>query len=202
MLLGSAIGGAMRLGDPVAVRGGPGRRAARPGRPRARRIDSPAWPRRESARPRPGDVATNRQAAFRYHLLEKWEAGIQLQGSEVKSLRDGRVQLKDAYAALHDGEVWLQNMHIAPYAGRVAREPRAGAPAQAAAAPPRDRAADRQDCQERGLTLVPTRIYFKGRARRSRSRWRAARTLHDKRRDLRDKDQRREIERALHEHGR
>src|SRR3954470_10019850 len=62
-----------------------------------------------------GDVATNRQAAFRYHLLEKWECGIQLQGSEVKSLRAGPVQLKDAYAELRDGEVWLENMHVAPY---------------------------------------------------------------------------------------
>jgi len=61
----------------------------------------------------PGDIATNRQASFRYHLLEKWECGMELQGSEVKSLRDGKVQLKDAYAAVHDGEVWLQNMHIA-----------------------------------------------------------------------------------------
>ena len=62
----------------------------------------------------PGDVATNRQAAFRYHLLERWECGIQLQGSEVKSLRAGAVQLKDAYAEIRDGEV-AQNMHIAPY---------------------------------------------------------------------------------------
>ena len=60
----------------------------------------------------PGDVATNRQASFRYNLLDRWEAGIQLQGSEVKSIRDGGVQLKDAYAELRDGEVWLQNMHL------------------------------------------------------------------------------------------
>src|ERR671939_2062667 len=63
----------------------------------------------------PGDIATNRQAAFRYNLLEKFEAGIVLQGSEVKSLRQGGVQLKDAYAEVRDGEVWLRNMHIAPY---------------------------------------------------------------------------------------
>jgi SsrA-binding protein len=63
----------------------------------------------------PGDVATNRQASFRYHLLERWECGIELQGSEVKSLREGGVQLKDAYAELRDAELWLQNMHIAPY---------------------------------------------------------------------------------------
>ena len=52
----------------------------------------------------PGDVATNRQASYRYELLERWECGIVLQGSEVKSLREGGAQLKDAYATLHDGE--------------------------------------------------------------------------------------------------
>jgi SsrA-binding protein len=64
----------------------------------------------------PGDVATNRQAGFRYNLLERIEAGIVLQGSEVKSMREGGVQMKDAYAEVRDGEVWLLNMHIAPYA--------------------------------------------------------------------------------------
>src|SRR3954465_9775244 len=64
----------------------------------------------------PGDVATNRQASFRYELIDRYEAGIQLVGSEVKSLRAGRVQLKDGYAALSaDGEVWLHNVHIARY---------------------------------------------------------------------------------------
>ena len=62
------------------------------------------------------DVARNRQASYRYHLLEKWECGLVLQGSEVKSLRQGQAQLKDAYATVNDGEVWLHNMHIAPYA--------------------------------------------------------------------------------------
>src|SRR3954463_9586727 len=64
----------------------------------------------------PGDVATNRQASFRYHLIDRYEAGIQLQGSEVKSLRAGRVQLKDAYAALSAGELGLHNVQFAPYA--------------------------------------------------------------------------------------
>src|SRR5205814_5104409 len=59
---------------------------------------------RKKRKAAPGDVATNRQAAFRYHLLEKWECGIELRGSEVKSLREGSVQLKDAYAELRDGE--------------------------------------------------------------------------------------------------
>src|SRR5437764_12843728 len=68
----------------------------------------------------PGDVATNRQAAYRYHLLERFECGIILTGTEVKSLREGNVQLKDAYAIVRDGEVWLLGMYIAPY-GPAAR---------------------------------------------------------------------------------
>src|ERR671935_846204 len=107
-----------------------------------------------------GDVATNRQAAFRYHLLERWECGIELQGSEVKSLRDGAVQLKDAYAEVRDGEVWLQRMHIAPYkpAARDNHEPER----------PRKLLMHRREIErligktaEKGLTLVPTRVYFR-----------------------------------------
>src|ERR687883_570812 len=63
-----------------------------------------------------GDVATNRQAGYRYEFLDKLEAGIQLQGTEGRSVREGGVQLKDSYAAIRDGEVWLHNAHIAPYA--------------------------------------------------------------------------------------
>src|SRR5919202_6543374 len=108
-----------------------------------------------------GDIATNRQASYRYHLLEKWECGIQLQGSEVKSLRDGAVQLKDAYAAVREREVWLHNMHIAPYpaAARDNHDPER----------PRKLLMHRREIErligkthERGLTLVPTRIYFSG----------------------------------------
>jgi SsrA-binding protein len=144
----------------------------------------------------PGDVATNRQASFRYHLLEKWECGIQLQGSEVKSLRDGKVQLKDAYAAVHDGEVWLHNMHIAPYpaASRENHEPER----------PRKLLMHRREIErligktaEKGLTLVPTRVYFKGRNAKIEIALARGKELHDKRRDLKDKDARREIERAM-----
>ena len=113
----------------------------------------------------PGDVATNRQASFRYHLSDHVEAGIQLQGSEVKSIRDGGVQIKDAYAFVRKGEVYLVNMHIAPY-GPAARDGHE---------PERERKLllhkyeiDRLtgSVQEKGLTLVPTRVYFKnGRAK-------------------------------------
>src|SRR3954468_2078225 len=64
----------------------------------------------------PGDVATNRQAAYRYHLSDKLEAGLVLTGTEVKALRGGKAQLKDGYAAIKNGELWLFNVHIPPYA--------------------------------------------------------------------------------------
>lgn len=149
----------------------------------------------------PGDVATNRQAGFRYHLLERWECGIVLQGSEVKSLRDGNVQLKDAYATVRDGEVWLQNMHIAPYpaAARDNHEPER----------PRKLLMHRREIErligrthERGLTLVPTRVYFSGPNAKVELALARGKELHDKRRDIRARDQRREIERALSEAGR
>jgi SsrA-binding protein len=145
-----------------------------------------------------GDVATNRQARFRYHLLEKWECGMALQGSEVKSLRAGNVQLKDAYATVRDGEVWLQNMHIAPYpaAARDNHEPER----------PRKLLLHRREIerligksQERGLTLVPTRVYFAGPNAKVEIALARGKELRDKRRDIKARDQQREIERALSE---
>ena len=68
-----------------------------------------------------GDVATNRQAAFRYHLVERFECGMVLTGTEVKSLREGKAQLKDSYATIRDGEVWLIGLYIPPY-GPASRE--------------------------------------------------------------------------------
>jgi SsrA-binding protein len=146
----------------------------------------------------PGDVATNRQAAFRYHLLEKWECGIQLQGSEVKSLREGAVQLKDAYAEVRDGEVWLHRMYIAPYkpAARENHDPER----------PRKLLMHRREIErligktaERGLTLVPTRVYFKGPHAKVELALARGKELRDKRRSLKDREQRREIDRALSE---
>ena len=148
-----------------------------------------------------GDVATNRRASHRYQLLDRWEAGIQLQGSEVKSLREGGVQLKDSYAALTDGEVWVHNMHIAPYgpASRENHDPER----------PRKLLLHRREIErligktaEKGLTLVPTRVYFKGPHAKIEIALARGKDFADKRRALRDRDQRREIERALREHER
>src|SRR3712207_1910451 len=113
----------------------------------------------------PGDVATNRQASHRFNLLDRWEAGIVLTGTEVKSLREGKAQLKDGYASVRDGEVWLYNVHIPPYgpATRENHEPER----------PRKLLMHRSQIErligktrEKGLTLVPTRLYFSnGRAK-------------------------------------
>ena len=146
----------------------------------------------------PGDVATNRQASFKYNLLEMWECGIQLRGSEVKSLREGGVQIKDAYAALHDGEVWLHNMHIAPYkpAAHDNHEPERE----------RKLLLHRREIErligktaEKGLTLVPTRVYFKGPVAKVEVALAKGKDQRDKRRSIKDRETRREIDRALSE---
>ena len=148
----------------------------------------------------PGDIATNRQASYRYELLDRWEAGLQLQGSEVKSLRDGRAQLKDAYATVRDGEVWLHNVHISPYApaARDNHDPER----------PRKLLMHKREIerligktQEKGLTLVPTRMYFKGRNAKVEIALAKGKDTRDRRRDLKAREQRREIERALADHG-
>ncbi len=145
-------------------------------------------------------MATNRQATYRYNLLESHECGIELRGSEIKSIRAGGVQLKDGYAALRDGEVWLHNVHIAPYgpAARDGHEPER----------PRKLLMHRREIErltgkiaERGLTLVPTRLYFKGSRVKVEVALARGKDQFDKRRDLKAKDQRREIQRALAEHG-
>jgi SsrA-binding protein len=143
-----------------------------------------------------GDVATNRQASFRYNLLDRWEAGLQLTGTEVKSLRNGNAQMKDAYATVRDGEVWLHNMHIPPYepASRENHEPER----------PRKLLLKRKEIErligttaEKGLTLVPTRVYFKGPYAKVEIALARGKDLYDKRRSIKDRDQKRDIERAL-----
>ena len=148
-----------------------------------------------------GDVATNRQAAFQYHLLERYECGVVLQGSEVKSIRDGGVQIKDSYATVSRGEVWLHNMHIAPYlpASRENHEPERVRKLLLHA---REIEELTDSSQQKGLTLVPTRVYFKGSRAKIEIALARGKDQGDKRRDLKAKDQKRDIDRALAEHGR
>ena len=148
-----------------------------------------------------GDVATNRQAGYRYEFLDRFEAGIQLQGTEVKSVREGGVQLKDSYASIREGEVWLHNAHIAPYApaSRENHEPER----------PRKLLLHRREIdrligstQERGLTLVPTRMYFKGARAKIEIALARGKDVGDKRRSIKDREQRREIERGMSDYMR
>ena len=146
----------------------------------------------------PGDIASNRQAAFRYEFLDKLECGIVLQGTEVKSLRDGGVQLKDGYASLHNGELWLHNVHTAPYApaSRENHEPER----------PRKLLAHRRELErlagrvsERGLTLVPTRMYFSGPRAKVEIAVARGKDRYDKRQAIKERDTRRDMQRALSE---
>jgi SsrA-binding protein len=141
-------------------------------------------------------IVDNRRARHDYHLLERFEAGIVLTGTEVKSLRDGRANLRQAYADVRDGEVWLVGAHISVYEqGNIANHD-----------PDRDRKLllHAQEIssligkvKERGLTLVPTRLYFKnGRAKVELALARG-KELRDKRRDLAKRDADREMERAM-----
>jgi SsrA-binding protein len=148
----------------------------------------------------PGDIATNRQARFRFNLIERFEAGIVLTGTEVKSLREGGVQLKDSYAVIRDGEIWLIGMYIAPYgpASRENHDPER----------PRKLLLHRGEIErlvgrinERGLTLVPTRVYFSDGGSRAKVEIALARgkDAYDKRETIRKRETAREIQRELRE---
>jgi SsrA-binding protein len=146
----------------------------------------------------PGDVASNRQASFRYEFLDRLECGMVLVGTEVKSLRDGAVQLKDGYATLRDGELWLHNVHIAPYApaSRDNHDPDRSRKLLA-----HRRELDRLagTINERGLTLVPTRMYFSGPRAKVEIAVARGKDRFDKRQSIKERETRRDMQRALSE---
>jgi len=146
----------------------------------------------------PGDVASNRQAAFRYEFLDKLECGIVLQGTEVKSLRSGNVQLKDGYATLRDGELWLHNVHIAPYAP-ASRENHDPDRSRKLLAHRRELDRLAGTTNERGLTLVPTRIYFSGPRAKVEIAVARGKDRYDKRQAIKERETKRDMQRALSE---
>jgi SsrA-binding protein len=148
-----------------------------------------------------GDVASNRQASFRFEFLDKIEAGMVLQGTEVKALRTTGAQLKDGYAAIHDGELWLHNVHIPPYqpASRDNHEPER-ARKLLVSRRELDRLGGR--IQERGLTLVPTRIYFRGPFAKVEIALARGKDRFDKRQSIRERETKRDMQRALREANR
>jgi SsrA-binding protein len=105
-------------------------------------------------------VAKNRRARHEYEILETWEAGLVLLGTEVKALREGRVNLGDAYAEVRDGEAWIVKMHIGPYA-QANRENHEPFRRRKLLLNRRELRRIRPKLEEKGLTLVPLRLYFK-----------------------------------------
>jgi SsrA-binding protein len=149
---------------------------------------------KKARKPASGDVATNRRARHKFELLDKFECGIELTGTEVKSLREGKAQLGDAYAVIDRGEVWLRNAHIPPY------PPAAGQNHDPER--PRKLLLHRHEIERfvgrserRGLTLVPTRIYFKGPYAKVELALARGKEQRDRRREIRDRDVQREVER-------
>jgi len=147
-------------------------------------------------------VCTNRKARRDYEILETMEAGIVLRGTEVKSLRAGAAHLKDSYAAVDQGELFLYNAHISPYeqGNRFNHEPE-----RTRKLLMHEREIKRLlgKIREKGLTLVPLRVYFndKGRAKVELGLAKGRRS-YDKRREIADRDARREMQRALREKDR
>jgi SsrA-binding protein len=141
-------------------------------------------------------VATNRRARHDYHIEETFEAGIVLTGPEVKSLRAGRASLAEAYGRVTDGELWVENLHIAPYSHAAERsyDPRRSRKLLLHRAEI-DRLVGRT--QERGLTLIPLRLYFRrGLAKLELGLGRGKRRF-EKRHAIAEREHRREMERAV-----
>jgi SsrA-binding protein len=147
------------------------------------------------------NFAVNRQAAHYYHFLEKFEAGMELRGTEVKSIREGKVVVKDAYATVKGGEVFLVNCHISTY--------RSGSylnhdPLRDRRLLLHQREIDRliAKTQEKGLTLVPTRLYLKGNKIKCELALAKGKKVFDHRETLRRRTIQREAEKAIQDHRR
>lgn len=147
------------------------------------------------------NIAQNRKARHEYEILDTYEVGIVLAGTEVKSLRANKVQFADSYATIDNGELWIHSMNITPYDhGNVHNHE-----------PVRKRKLlmHKQELKklyvravERGLSLVPLRIYFKNKVAKIELALVRGKKLHDKRSSIADRDARREIDRKMKEHGR
>ncbi|MGQ0538602.1 MAG: SsrA-binding protein SmpB [Gemmatimonadaceae bacterium] len=141
-------------------------------------------------------VARNRRARHDYHILDTWEAGLVLTGTEVKALRAGKANIADAYGMLRDGELYLLNAHIAPYesGGYVNHEPQRS----------RKLLMHKREIrrligavERQGLTLIPLELYFKRGKAKVAIALAKGKQLHDKRADLRRRDDERDMARAL-----
>jgi SsrA-binding protein len=141
-------------------------------------------------------VADNRRARFNFEIMEQFEAGIVLSGTEIKSVRMGKAMIRDAYAQVRDGQLWLQNLHISPWFG--------GGPWNHEAVHPRRLLMHRKEINklarvagQQGLTLVPLRLYIKGHHAKVELALAKGRRRYDKRKVIQQRDTDREIARAM-----
>jgi SsrA-binding protein len=142
------------------------------------------------------DIAQNRRALFEYAITDRFEAGIVLQGSEVKGLRESGATISDAYVQIRNGEAWLVGAHFSDYenAGYAGHDPRR---TRKLLLHRREIERIAQALSEKGLSLVPLRLYFKeGRAKLELGLGRG-KTLYDKRRTIAERDARRDSDRAV-----
>ncbi len=146
-------------------------------------------------------IIENRKARHEYLFLEKYEAGIELFGTEVKSLRAGKASLVDAFARVEKGEVWLYNLHISPYDfGNINNHEEKR---------PRRLLLHKSEIarlyasvREKGLTLIPVRLYFAGSLVKVELALARGKKLYDKRDSMAERDSKRQIERAMKEKNR
>lgn len=143
-------------------------------------------------------VASNRKAYHDYTIEDTIEAGIVLIGSEIKSIRAGRANLRDGYAVIENGEVWMHNVHIAPYdpASRYGHEPRRK---RKLLLHKREIARLSRRVQEKGYTLVPVRLYLRGNLAKVELALARGKRQYDKRTAIAERDARRRAERAMRE---
>ncbi len=141
-------------------------------------------------------IAENRKARFDYHIIETWEAGVSLLGTEVKSIREGRVNLRDSYARVDNGEIWMLNVHISPYSHRGSAEHQE--------LRQRKLLLHRDEIRkmvgkvaEKGLTLVPLELYFKKGRVKVLLALAKGKQAHDKRETLRRREVDRETRAAV-----
>ena len=141
-------------------------------------------------------VSTNRKAKFEYFLLETFEAGISLKGSEIKSVRAGQISIKEAYIRVDEHEAWLMEAHIAPYAeaNRFNHEPRR--PRQLLLHK-REIRKLRDNVRKKGLTIIPTRVYLKNGRAKVEIALARGKKLHDKRQAIAKRETERDLKRQI-----
>lgn len=142
-------------------------------------------------------VATNRKAGFEYFLLEHFEAGLSLQGSEIKSIRAGQISLAEAYVEVDGREAWLVEAHIAPYiqANRFNHDPKRK---RRLLLHKREIRELWDSVRQKGVTIVPTKVYLKEGRAKIEIALAKGKKLHDKRQAIAQRDQERELKREAH----